>query len=1070
MVNFFIRRPIVAMVISILIVLVGTASLLQLPVEQYPQLAPPNIQVSATYPGASAEIVEQSVATPIEQQINGVDNMLYMKSLNSSDGRMQLNVTFQVGMDLDVANTLTQNRVAQAQSRLPQEVVQQGVTVKKVNPSILMVVSIYSPKGTYDDLFLNNYAVLNVKDAMLRVPGVSQVDLAGGAEYGMRIWLQPDKLANLGLTPADVIGAIKQQNIQAPSGQVGAAPSASDQQFTYTVRAPGKFSTPEEFGEILVRATEDGRQVRVKHVARVELGGEFYKAFGQFNGKPAGVLMIYLLPGANQIASAEGVYAALEDLKKFFPADVDYGISYDTTPAVEASIEGIVHTLLEAIVLVVLVVFLFLQNIRATFIPLLTVPVSLLGTFALFPLLGFSVNTLSLFGMVLAIGIVVDDAIVVVEAVMHHIEHGMTPRDATVQAMKEVSGPVIGIALILSAVFVPVAFIGGLVGQLYQQFALTIAIAVLLSAFNALTLSPALAALLLKPHQPSQGLLGRLFGGFNKLFEVSTNAYVRVATMLARKAVISLVLIALVAVGAGGFAKIIPGGFVPEEDQGILLINVQLPNASSLERTRAVCQKVDAILKRTPGVERFNVIGGMSFLSGTYTPNCASYFVRLKDWSERKSPETSLPAILKRLGGELMMIPEALAIPFTPPTLPGFGTAGGFNFLLQDRSGTMSVKALGDETFKFFREARQRPELTGLFTAFDPRVPQVALELDREKVSKLGVPINDVFATLQASLGGAYVNDFNRFGRLYRVFVQAESDFRQQPEDIGQFYVRSTSTGAMIPLSTIINVTPDAGTEMTTRYNLFRSVEISGRAAPGYSSAQAMQALEAVAAKVLPREMSYTYTGLSYQEKTAPNPLPTFVLAVVFVFLLLAAMYESWSLPWSVLLGTPLVALGAFFGVWARGMDNNVFVQVGLVMLIGLAAKNAILIVEFAKMKKEEGLGVLEAALTSAKLRFRPILMTAFAFILGVVPLMLASGSGANSRQVMGTAVFWGMLVATLAGVFVIPALYVIVEQLSGNAKRRPAIAPPPSPVTPPPSPVMPPPDPGKPAAEGGAA
>lgn len=1041
MANFFIRRPVVAMVISILLVLVGTAALLQLPVEQYPQLAPPNIQVTATYPGASAEVVEQSVATPIEQQVNGVDNMLYMKSLNSSDGRMLLNVTFQVGMDLDVANTLTQNRVAQAQSRLPQEVVQQGVTVKKVNPSILMVVSLYSPQGTYDDLFLNNYAVLNVKDALLRVKGVSQVELAGGAEYGMRIWLAPGKLANLGLTPADVIGAIKQQNIQAPAGQIGASPSRPDQEFTYTVRAPGRFSTPEEFGEILVRATDDGRQVRVKDVARVELGGEFYKSFGALNGKPAGVLLIYLLPGANQIESAEGIYSALDDLKRFFPDDVDYAISYDTTPAVRESIKGIVHTLFEAVVLVVLVVFIFLQNFRATLIPLLTVPVSLLGTFAVFPLLGFSVNTLSLFGMVLAIGIVVDDAIVVVEAVMHHIEHGLSPKDATVRAMKEVSGPVIGIGLILASVFIPVAFLGGLVGQLYQQFALTIAIAVLISAFNALSLSPALAALLLKPHSAGTGWLGKFFGSFNRMFEATTNGYVRVAAMLARKAVLSLVIIGVVTAGAGGFAKIIPGGFVPEEDQGILMVNVQLPNGASLERTRQVCRKVDAILEQTPGVERFNVIGGMSFLSATYTPNAASYFVRLKDWKERKTSETRMEGILKRLGGQLMALPDCIAFPFTPPTLPGFGAAGGFSFVLQDRSGTLSVPELGREVFRFIGEARKRPELTGLFTVFDPRSPQIELDVDREKVSKLGVPINDVFNTLQASLGGAYVNDFNRFGRLYRVFVQAEADFRQKPEDIGQFYVRSATTGEMIPLSTLVTVKPVSGTELTTRYNLLRSVEISGSAAPGYSSAQAMQALEEVAAQVLPREMGHDFTGLSYQEKNAPNPLPTFVLAVVFVFLLLAALYESWSLPWSVLLGTPLVALGAFFGVWLRGFDNNVFVQIGLVMLIGLAAKNAILIVEFAKMKKEEGKTVLDAALEAARLRFRPILMTAFAFIMGVVPLMLASGSGANSRQIMGSAVFSGMLIATLAGVFIIPALYVVVEKLSGGDKARPKSA-----------------------------
>ena len=1045
MANFFIRRPIVAMVISILIVLVGTASLLKLPVEQYPQLAPPNVRVETTYAGASAEVVEQSVATPIEQAVNGVDNMLYMKSLNSSDGRMQLSVTFKVGMDLDVANTLTQNRVAQAQSRLPQEVAQQGVTVKKINPSMLMVISIYSPKGTYDDLFLNNFAMINVKDALLRVPGVSQVDLTGGAEYGMRIWLHPDKLAKLALTPADVIGAVRQQNVQAPAGQIGAAPSKPTQQFTYTVRAPGKFSTPEEFGEILVRATEEGRQVRLKDVARVELGGEFYKSFGKLNGQAAGVLIVYLLPGANQIQSAKAIYKRMEEIKKFFPQDVDYGISYDTTPAVQASVEEIVHTLFEAIVLVVIVVFIFLQNFRATLIPLLTVPVSLLGTFAVFPLLGFSVNTLSLFGMVLAIGIVVDDAIVVVEAVMHHIEQGLSPQEATVRAMQEVSGPVVGIALILSAVFVPVAFLGGLTGRLYQQFALTIAISVLISAFNALSLSPALASLLLRPHAASRGLLGRFFGGFNKLFDWTTSRYVRLAGVLARRAALSLVLVGLVALGAGGFAKLIPGGFVPDEDQGIFLVNVQLPNASALERTKQVCDKIDVVLRQTPGVESFNVIGGMSFLSGTFTPNAASYFVRLKDWKERQTPQTSMNGILKRVGAQLMAMPECIAFPFTPPTLPGFGAAGGFAFELQDRSGTMSVRQLGEETFKFIAAARQRPELASLFTAFDARVPQLQLEVDREKVTKLGVPINDVFTTLQASLGGAYVNDFNRFGRLYRVFVQAEAEYRQKPEDIGQFYVRSATSGEMVPLSTLVRVKPDSGAEMTIRYNLYRAVEISGRAAAGYSSGQAMQAMEEVAAQVLPREMGYEYTGLSLEEKNAPNPMPTFGLAVVFVFLLLAALYESWSLPWSVLLGTPLVALGAFFGVWVGHFDNNVFVQVGLVMLIGLAAKNAILIVEFAKMTKEQGKPVLEAALEAARLRFRPILMTAFAFILGVVPLMIARGSGANSRQVMGTAVFSGMLVATALGVFLIPALYVIVERLSGGAKKPPAGAAPPA-------------------------
>jgi len=1039
MAQFFIRRPIVAMVISILIVLVGLQTIVSLPIEQYPQLAPPNIQVTATYPGASAEVVEQSVATPIEQQVNGVDSMLYMKSLNSSDGRMQLNVTFEVGVALDNANMLTQNRVAQAQSRLAQEVIAQGVTVKKVNPSILMVVSIYSPNDSYDSLFLNNYAVLNVKDALLRVPGISQVDMAGGSEYGMRVWLQPDKLAKLGLTPADVINAIREQNLQAPTGQIGGAPSSADQEFTFTVRAPGRLSTPEEFGDILVRSTDDGRQVRVRDIARVELGGEFYKSFGRYNGKEAGVLMIYLLPGANQIESANGIYAELENLKKFFPGDVDYAITYDSTPAVTASIKEIFVTLYEAIILVVLVVFIFLQNARATLIPLLAIPVSLIGTFALFPVLGFSINTLSMFGLVLAIGTVVDDAIVVVEAVMHHIERGKSPREATEQAMREVTGPVIGTSLIMVAVFVPVAFIGGLTGRMYQQFALTIAVSVLISTVCALTLSPALASLLLRPNDVNRSPLRWFYKQFNRGFSRTTEVYIGLTERLARRAFLSIVIIAVVVGGAGWLGRVVPSGFVPIEDQGVMMANLQLPKAASLERTREVARRVEEVLATTPGVSSYNVIGGMSFLSGTFSPSAASFFIRMDPWDERTTPETQLRGLVAGLRQRLGAIAEGVAFPFVPPTLPGFGAAGGFNLLLQDRSGTLSVQELGIQTESFLAACRERPELTGLFTAFDPTVPQVELTVDREKARTLGVPLPDVFTTLQASLGGAYVNDFNRFGRLYRVFVQAEADFRQKPEDIGQFYVRSQTTGAMIPLSTLVTVTPSAGAEMTVRYNLLRSVEISGQAAPGYSSGQAMAALEEVAEAVLPREMGYAFTGLSYQERNAPSSAPTMAIAVVFVFLLLAALYESWSLPWSVLLITPTVIFGSLLAVWWFGFDNNVYVQIGFVMLIGLAAKNAILIVEFAKMQRDSGKDLIESAVESARLRFRPILMTAFSFILGVWPLVVATGSGANSRRMMGVAVLSGMLVATVIGVFLTPAFFVFVEKLAGRKKAKPS-------------------------------
>jgi HAE1 family hydrophobic/amphiphilic exporter-1 len=1037
MAHFFIRRPIVAMVIAILTVIGGAVALQSLPIEQYPSLAPPVVRVQGNYTGAGAEVVEQSVATPIEQQVNGVDNLIYMKSLNSSDGRMLLDVTFRVGADLDTSNMLVQNRISQAQARLPQDVLQQGLTVKKINPSILLVASVYSPGGSFDALFLNNYAMLNVRDALLRVPGVAQVDLFGGSEYGMRIWLRPDDLATLGLTPADVIAAIREQNLQAPAGQIGAAPSARNQQFTYTVRAPGRLVTAEEFGDIIVRSTAEGRQVRISDLGRVELGAENYRSFGRLDGKPAGVLAVYLLPGANQLESAEGIYRTLEELKPLFPSDVDYQIVYDTTPAVEASIEEINHTLLEAVALVVIVVFVFLQNVRATFIPLLTVPVSLLGTFIFFPLLGFTVNTLTMFGLVLAIGIVVDDAIVVVEAVMHNLEHGMDARSATIKAMDDVSGPIVGIGLVLTAVFIPVAFLGGLTGRLFQQFALTIAIAVIISVFNALSLSPALAALLLKPATPPRGPLGAFFRGFNRLFDVSTRGYVGVAAMLARKSFVSLGILGMVVWLSAKLAAATPGGFVPDEDQSIVMANVQLPNGASLERTDAVLRSVEAIVAATPGVESYNTVGGLAMITNTFQPNVGSLFIRLRPWDERTTPETSLRGIIGHLRREFAQLPEAVAFPFLPPAIPGFGAAGGFNFVLQDRSGTLTVEQLGLQVQQFLAAARQQPELTSLFTAFDPASPQYAVDLDRERARKLGIPINDIFEALATSIGGAFVNDFNRFGRLYRVFVQAEASYRQRPEDIDRIYVRSQTTGTMIPLSTLVTVTPAAGTELTVRFNLLRSVEVSGQPAPGYSSAQAMAALERVAEEVLPSEMGYAYSGLSFQERTAPSPVPTFVMAVVFVFLLLAAVYESWSLPWAVLLGTPVVVLGAFFGIWVMGLEANVYVQIGLVMLIGLAAKNAILIVEFAKMEREKGKPALDAALEAARLRFRPILMTAFAFIMGVVPLMLATGSGAASRAVMGTAVFFGMLVATVIGIFIYPALFVLIDTVSSRGSAQ---------------------------------
>jgi HAE1 family hydrophobic/amphiphilic exporter-1 len=1037
--KFFIRRPIVAIVISILIVMIGVSTLLSLSVEQYPFLAPPNIRVTANFPGASAEAVEQSVATPIEQEVNGVDALIYMKSSNTSDGRMLLDVNFEVGTDQDNANVLTQNRVSSAQARLPSAVTQQGVTVKKQSPSILMLISLYSPKDAYDANFLINYCGINIRDQLLRIPGIAQVDLFGGSEYGMRVWLQPDKLAKLGLTPSDVISAIGEQNVQAPAGKIGGAPTPKDQEFTYTVSAPGRLITAEEFENIIVRQNATGAVVRIKDIGRAEIGSQDYNSFGRLNGKPAGSMAVYLLPGANQLKAAEAIYETLKHAKSLFPPDLDYKIVYDTTPAVEASIEAIVHTFVEALILVTLVVFIFLQNFRATIIPLITVPVSLVGTFIFFPLLGFSLNTLSMFGIVLAIGIVVDDAIVVVEAVMHHIEHGMDPKEATVKAMEEVTQPVIGIALILSAVFVPVAFIGGLTGSMYKQFALTIAISVLISAFMALSLTPALCAMLLKPARPMRGPLGAFFRGFNKVFDVTTNGYVKVSGLLVRRSILTIVIVGAVVLGAGFFGRLLPAGFIPDEDQGILGVSVQLPPGASIERTDEVMKKAEEIVAKTEGVDSYQTVVGLGVVTNTYQPNYGTIFMRLKPWEERKKPELKAKGLMAGLQRQFSAIPEAVVFAFNIPTLAGFGASSGFNFLLQDRSGSQTVQELGEQTRKFIAAGRQRPELGNLFTSFDPNYPQMKVVLDREKARTLGVPVNEVFQAMSAFLGGAFVNDFNRFGRLYRVYVQAEAGARLKPEDIGQIYVRSKTTNEMIPLSTLVTVNDVPGTEITTRFNLLRSVEINGAPARGYTSGQALAALEDVFKETMPKEMGFAYSSLSYQEKIAPPSAPTLIMAVVFVFLLLAAMYENWRLPWAVLLGSPIVALGAFFGVWLTGYDNNVYVQVGLIMLIGLAAKNAILIVEFAKAKQDEGMPIQDAAMESARLRFRPILMTAFAFILGVVPLMIADGAGSGAQNVMGTAVFWGMLIATLLGVFIIPGNFTFMQQLRFRFWQRAA-------------------------------
>ena len=1007
--NFFINRPIVAIVISILMVMGGVITLTGLSIEQYPFLAPPNIRVQATYPGASAEAVEGSVATPIEQEVNGVDRMIYLKSSNTSDGRMLLDVNFEVGTDQDMANVLTQNRVSTAEARLPAEVNQQGVTVKKQSPSIRMIISVFSPNDAY--------CGINSRDQILRIPGIAQVDLFGGTDYGMRLWLKPDRLAKLGLTPGDIISSIKEQNVQSPAGKVGAPPAPETNEFTKTLSAPGRLLTTNEFENVIVRQNQD------------------YNSFGRLNGKPSGAMAVYLLPGANQLAASEAIYEMMKHQQTIMPPNMEYKIVYDTTPAVEASIEAIEHTFIEALVLVTLVVFIFLQNLRATIIPLITIPVSLIGTFIAFPLLGFSVNTLSMFGLVLAIGIVVDDAIVVVEAVIHHLEHGLSPKDATIKAIEEVTAPVIGIALILSAVFVPVAMLGGLVGSMYKQFALTIAISVLLSAFNALTLTPALCAMLLKEPKPMRGPLGWFFKAFNKVFDIVTNGYVAGAKILIRRGIITIVIIAVVIVGAVFFGSKLPAGFLPDEDQGIMGVMIQLPAGASLTRTSEVLKKVEEILSRTEGIESYATIGGYGVVTNTYQPNYGTIFARLHPWEEREDVAVKVNAIMAKVYKESQPIPQALIFPFNIPALSGFGASSGFNFLLQDRSGTLTVPQLGEQASKFIAAVKQRPEIGNATTSFDPNYPQVKVELDREKARTLGVPVDQVFQTLSTAMGGAYINDFNRFGRLYRVYAQAEAANRLVAKDIGKLFVRSRTTNEMVPLATLVTIKDISGTELTTRFNLLRSVEVQGAPAPGFTSGQALAALEEVFKESMPPEMGFAYSSMSYQEKVAPPPGPTFLAAIVCVFLLLAAMYESWRLPWAVLLGSPMVGLGAFFGCWLAGYDNNVYVQVGLVMLIGLAAKNAILIVEFAKAQHEGGDSLEEAALTSARLRFRPILMTAFAFILGVVPLMLANGAGAGAQNVMGTAVFWGMLVATALGVFLIPGNYTFIEALGRKKK-----------------------------------
>lgn len=1038
--KFFIDRPIFAGVLSLLMFIAGLIALRSLPIAEYPDVVPPTVVVRANYPGANPKVIAETVATPLEESINGVDGMLYMSSQATTDGLMTLNVTFKLGTDPDKAQQLVQNRVSQAEPRLPEEVRRLGITTIKSSPDLTMVVHLLSPNDRYDMTYLRNYAVLNVKDRLARINGVGQVQLFGSGDYSMRVWLDPQKVAERGLSAGDVVRAIREQNIQAAAGVVGASPGLPGVDMQLSINAQGRLQSEEEFGDIIVKTDKGGAVTRLRDISRLELGASDYALRSLLDNKQAVAVPVFAAPGSNAIQISDDVQAVMKDLKKSMPEGVDYEIVYDTTQFVRSSIEAVVHTLLEAVALVVLVVIIFLQTWRASIIPLLAVPISVIGTFAVMHLFGFSINALSLFGLVLAIGIVVDDAIVVVENVERNIEAGLSPRDATYRAMREVSGPIIAIALVLIAVFVPLAFITGLSGQFYKQFALTIAISTVISAVNSLTLSPALAALLLKSHDAPKDALtrgmdkvfGRFFAGFNRLFSRGSENYSRgVRGAISRKAIMLGVYLVLVLATAGLF-KAVPSGFVPGQDKQYLIGFAQLPDGATLDRTEDVIRKISDIAMKQPGVEHAIAFPGLSINGFTNSSNSGIVFLSLKPFDERRSADLSAGAIAGQLNGKFGGIQEAFIAMFPPPPVQGLGTTGGFKLQLEDR-GSLGYAALDAATKAFMAKAYQTPELAGMFSSFQVNVPQLYADIDRTKARQLGVPVTDVFDTMQIYLGSLYANDFNKFGRTYSVRVQADAPYRARAEDIGLLKVRS-ATGEMVPLSALMKVTPSFGPERAMRYNGFLSADINGGAAPGYSSGQAQDAVARIAAETLPPGISYEWTDLTYQEIIAGNSaMWVFPLALLLVFLVLAAQYESLTLPIAIVLIVPMGLLAAMLGVKLTGGDNNIFTQIGLIVLVGLSAKNAILIVEFARELEFAGRTPLQAAIEASRLRLRPILMTSLAFIMGVLPLVLSSGAGAEMRHAMGVAVFSGMIGVTAFGLFLTPVFYVTLRRLTGN-------------------------------------